>query len=225
MSSSVSVVPTLIVFDLGGVIVRICRGFAEGCRAAGLPVRGEIMTEVLKQRRRDLSRLHGTGKLECAEFFREVSRSLDGLYSPEEIERVHHAWLLGEYPGVEALLGELRTAALVHGRFKTGVLSNTNHAHWDVIVRDYPSLRLIDHPHASHLMGHHKPDAEIYDAFAALVGYTGREREIVFFDDLEENVDAAISRGWQAVRIDHEGDTASQIRGALTRLGVLSNSR
>ncbi len=218
------VVPTLIVFDLGGVIVRICRGFHEGCAAAGLPVRGEIMTEALKARRRELSRLHGIGKLECAEFFRQVSLSLDGLYTPAEVERVHRAWILGEYPGVLELLTELRTASRVHGRFQTAVLSNTNHPHWAAITGSYPSLKLIDHPHASHLMGRHKPDAEIYDEFAALVGYTGREREIVFFDDLEENVAAAVSRGWQAFTIDHAGDTAQQIRDALTRLGVIARS-
>ena len=32
--------PSLVCFDLGGVVIRICRSWEEGCAAAGLPLRG-----------------------------------------------------------------------------------------------------------------------------------------------------------------------------------------
>ena len=42
-----------------------------------------------------------------------------------------------------------------------------------------------------------------------------------FFDDLEANVEAAAAGGWDAVRIDHETDTAAQMRSALRIRGIL----
>ena len=57
-------------FDLGGVLVRICRSWDERCQAAGLDVRGAFASDPSGgNRREDLSRLHQTGRIGCAEFF------------------------------------------------------------------------------------------------------------------------------------------------------------
>ena len=45
--------------------------------------------------------------------------------------------------------------------------------------------------------------------------------DIVFFDDLEDNITAARAVGWDAVKIDHASETAPQIRAALEQRGVL----
>ena len=55
------------------------------------------------------------------------------------------------------------------------------------------------------------------------LGVTGSE--IVFFDDLQPNVDAALERGWDAIRIDHETETVPQIRAALQDRRLLDSSR
>lgn len=216
---------TFVVFDLGGVIVRIARSWAEGCRAAGLPVRAEeqMGTGGMIARRRELSRAYQEGRVTCEEYCRLVAESTCGHYTPEEIRRVHDAWTMGEYPGVHELVHELKAS-----RVLTGVLSNTNHAHWvrlapppDHPAPEYRTPRLVDHLHASHLLGLSKPGLEIYRRFVEITGYCGREEEIVFFDDLGENVEAARAAGWQAERIDHAGDTAAQMREHLLRRGVL----
>lgn len=217
--------PGIVVFDLGGVLIRICRSWSEACIAAGLPVRGESASISASGRRHELSERHGTGAIGSDEFFAMASRAMDGLYSADEVRRVHDAWLLGEYAGVGALMADIRRAGLL-----TGVLSNTNHAHW---VRQLPRERggtgefgatwAIDHPHASHLLGLVKPDAAMYRAFERASGFHGRAGEILFFDDLAENVDAARACGWQAEVVDHTGDTARQMRGCLERRGVTLN--
>ena len=68
-------------------------------------------------------------------------------------------------------------------------------------------------------MGLVKPDQSIYAAFEEATGRT--PAEIVFFDDLSPNIDAAIERGWDAVRIDHRRETASQLRAALHERGLI----
>ena len=52
---------------------------------------------------------------------------------------------------------------------------------------------------SSHQLGCYKPDAEIYErAFAALGVEPG---EVIFFDDLPANVEAARNAGAQAYRV------------------------
>jgi putative hydrolase of the HAD superfamily len=214
--------PSLIVFDLGGVLIRICRDWREACAAAGLPVRGESASHTASGRRHEWSEKHGIGAIASDEFFVRVSESVGGLYTAQEVQRIHDAWLLGEYPGVGDLIRDIREAGLA-----TGVLSNTNHPHW---VRQMPAHRggtgefaapaLVDHPHASHIMGLLKPSTEMYRAFERLTGFEGRAAEILFFDDIEENIAGARSCGWQAELIDHTGDTAAQMRRHLASRGI-----
>lgn len=214
--------PKLIVFDLGGVLIRICRSWSEACAAAGLPVRGESASKEVAAKRRELSNRHGLGLVECDEFFQRLAETMDGLYTPQEVRAVHHAWLLGEYPGVGELIRDIRAAGVL-----TGVLSNTNHTHWNRIMlasgngsAEHPSARHVDHPHASHLMRLLKPSPEIYAEFERRTGFEGRGGEILFFDDLEDNIAAARAHGWQAELIDHAGDTALEMRRHLIRRGL-----
>ena len=222
----------IVVFDLGGVVVRICRSWAEGCAAAGLPFRDDnLATEAMKARRRDASSRHGRGLLDCAAYYREMAATTDGLYTPEEAERIHHAWTRDEYPGVYELVERIHQAGL-----DTGVLSNTNHSHWLRLAPararggDAPEYRtpgIIRHLFASHLTGLLKPDPEIYRAFERETGFhggpgsRGSPSNIVFFDDLPENVAAANAAGWNAFQIDHTGDTAAQMSAILRKLRVL----
>ncbi len=222
----------IVVFDLGGVVVRICRSWSEGCAAAGLPFRDEgLASEEMKARRRLVSGRHGRGEISCEAYYREMAGTTGGLYSPEEVERIHHAWTREEYPGVLDLVHRIHAAGV-----ETGVLSNTNHSHWVRLAPararggDAPEYRTpsaIGHLHASHIMGLLKPEAAIYRAFERATGLhggpgaRGTPAEIVFFDDLEENVAAANECGWRAFVVDHRGDTAAQMASVLGRLGVV----
>lgn len=213
--------PRVVVFDLGGVLIRICRSWAEACAAAGLPLRVDVKDADASGRRHELSARHGVGAISSDEFFRTVSAALGGVYSPDEVQRVHDAWLLGEYPGVHDLIADLRSAGVV-----TGVLSNTNHAHWVRLTPrhmggtdEFPACGRVDHPLASHVLRLLKPDEAIYRAFERHSG--AAPGEILFFDDLEENVAAARACGWGARQVDHTGDTAAQMRAHLREIQAL----
>ncbi|MEZ6317798.1 MAG: HAD-IA family hydrolase [Phycisphaerales bacterium] len=205
----------VVCFDWGGVIVRICRSFAEGVRAAGLDLRDGFDEGELYDIRRTAAAEYQVGRMDERAFFEAVSRSMRGTYTLDEISRVHDAWLLEEYPGVRALVDDLHA----DGTVQTAMLSNTNARHWARRVRDFPTAGTLGHQHASHLLGHAKPDAAIFRDFEDKTGFAGAS--IVFFDDLGANIDAARAAGWRAVHVDHEGDTASQMRAALVELGVL----
>lgn len=212
---------SMICFDWGGVILRICRSWAEGCAAAGLDVRGDSSTPAWAARRKAVSRAYETGRLSDQEFLAEMSRTMDSLYTPAEIEKVHHAWLVGEYPGVDGVVQQIISTP----GLDTAMLSNTNALHWarqgvdpKGVLKHFPTAGLLKHRHASHILGHAKPDAEIYHAFTSQVGR--KPSEILFFDDLADNIATARSCGWNAHQIDHTGDTAAQIRDHMQSLGL-----
>jgi len=208
-----------VVFDAGGVLLRICRSWPEACAAAGEPAHPAAMDPEAMARRKALARAYETGRLTCDEFFDALTASTGGLYTPQQVRRIHRAWIIEEYPGVAALVNDLRA-----GGVPTAVLSNTNHAHWERFP-EFPVMRGIDHLHASHLLGAAKPDPHIYQRFVQTVlgeASQGPARpRIVFFDDLPENVAAAAALGWDARLIDHAGDTSGQIRNHLA--GVLTS--
>ncbi len=213
--------PALVAFDWGGVILRHCRGWGEGCRAAGLPVHDEVLTPEHTARRRSLTQAFQRGELEESAFLHGLHEANDGRYTPDELTRIHDAWLLDEYEGVRAVIERLVATPGV----ETALLSNTNAAHWRRHLPgpggrapDYPTAGLLRHRHASHLLGLAKPDEAIYLAFERATGFSGPE--ILYFDDLAENLAAPARLGWRCVHVDHAGDTARQIADSLRTLGV-----
>ena len=219
----------LVCFDLGGVLVRICRSFGEACRLAQIDVRGAIEGRVAQRIRYEFSQRFNTGQCDEQSWASDLSRALDGLYTPDELRRVHHAWTRTEYEGVHDLVCEIEATGVA-----TACLSNTDQAHWTRLVHhdgasalagdpEYPTVHRLQHRHASHLFGMTKPSPAIYRAFEAATQLSGRD--ILFFDDLPENVRAARDVGWRAERIDPYNETVPQLRRWLGDHGVLARAR
>jgi len=215
----------VVCFDLGGVLVRICRSWDQACEQIGLPCRSPslLATDAWRTRRKAVADRYQLGELSPSAYHEELSRALEGLYSAAEVERIHDAWTLQEYPGALALVQELNQLA----RVTTACLSNTNAGHWRRLANEdgsaeYPSVLELEHRLASHLLGCAKPGAEIYArAQATFFGAeAGAPEQILFFDDLQANVEAARAQGWTAFLIDHEGDTVNQMRAHLAYAGL-----
>ena len=207
----------LIVFDLGRVLVRICDSWDHACAVARLPIelppRDEAMRAALQAPVIEME----TGRIDTREFCRRAA----GVFGvePHHIRSIMDNYLLGSYPGVSELLEELAA-----GGYVTACLSNTQTEHWEA-MRDgtnraaLPMHRLTHH-FASHLIGLRKPDDAIYAHVERVTGFG--ESQIVFFDDMLENVQAAQRRGWRAHHIDRERDEpVAQMREHLAAHGVL----
>jgi glucose-1-phosphatase len=216
----------LVCFDWGGVILRICHSWAQGCAAAGLDVRGDSADDVHRQERHALAMRYQDGALTTDDFLTQLAASTNGLYSREEVLAIHNAWLLGEYKGIGAVVDRLHRVE----RVETALLSNTNALHWqrhstglNGSAADFPTAGQLKHKVASHLVGVSKPSREIYQAMCDLTGMSGQA--ILFFDDLADNIEAARAMGWRAEQIDPDGDTAAQITAYLHAHGVLRDAR
>ncbi|MDX2115676.1 MAG: HAD family phosphatase [Planctomycetota bacterium] len=214
--------PRAVCVDLGGVVVRICRSWEEACARAGVraPDAQRFHDETLAVRRRQLVDLYQTGRIDCAAFWSGLAEATGRAHTPREVRMVHEAWTMEDYPGVRELIDDLNSAGRI-----TACLSNTNHAHWEILrgaaapAPASPAIARLRTHMVSHKLGAAKPDERIYQLAESTLGLPADA--IVFFDDLEENVHAAARRGWSAHLIDHTGDTAAQMRAHLQRLGVL----
>lgn len=202
----------LVCFDLGGVVVRLCRSWDEGCLAAGVELRPAHRTPEQESARRDAVSAYQRGDITSAAFFQAVADSFSGAYTPGEVERVHSAWILREYEGIAELIGALNIAGV-----PTACLSNTNAGHWREL-ETWPAVAALGARHASHEMRLAKPDTAIYEAFERARGVSGAE--ILFFEDTPANAEAARARGWRAEVVDPAHETRPQIEAFLRAHGV-----
>lgn len=205
----------LVVFDLGRVLVRICRDWQHACECAGF-----AWSSVPAASRAGLPEvLHRAeiGRIGAAELFEQAAALLS--CEPETIRAISDAFIFGPYPGVGKLLDELSAAGV-----KTACLSNTAEHHWSLLFdpahRAWLPMDRLNHHFASHLLRARKPDEAIYQQVERSVNLPGSA--ILFFDDMKENIDAARARGWNAHWIDPApDDPIQQIRTVLRDYRVI----
>jgi len=209
----------LICFDLGRVLVRICDGWKHACAAAGIAAPTGELDSTANAALHDAVCRSEVGEISIDEFSRRCAPVL-GL-RPQDVKLISDAYILGVYDGVPQLLSDLKAA----GR-PTACLSNTNENHWRIM--DDPAepyvaaLRQLDHRFASHLLRDRKPNPSIYAKVEDAVKLRGEQ--IMFFDDLPENVAAARARGWQGHQIAIDSDPVAQIRRHLDAAGIWQRS-
>ena len=196
----------IIILDLGGVLldINIELSFgalvAMGLDAAILTERDCLMNEtILKFDRGDIS---------ADEFYSYIENSLPEnvrmLQADELRERVCEIWnmMLGSYAVAKInRIKELRSCG-----YRVLLLSNTNEGHWDEIERRlYRTAgcymnELFDSLYLSYKMHTRKPESDI---FLELMRCEGVEPgECIFFDDSQENCDAASKVGIEAVKVE-----------------------
>ena len=204
----------LVCFDLGGVLVRIAKGWVDACQRAGVEL--PHANEAVWSRHRELMLRYETGEIDADAYMAEAPGVIGGGVKAEAIVKVFDAWLLGMYPGAPELLDELRSRG-----FNTACLSNTNQHHWDMItgLAAYRPLQRLDYRLASHELRVMKPNEQAYRRTEAATGFWGEQ--VLFFDDKAENVAAARAANWKAEVIDQTDDAVPQIREYLAAHGVL----
>lgn len=210
----------LVCFDLGRVLVRICENWQHAGEVARLPIALPQLADSRKDNLREIVHAAEVGRVMVDEFCRK-SGELFGV-DPCHIRAVSDVYLRGCYPGVADLIDEIAA-----GGYQTACLSNTNDNHWRIMFAnndaDYAPLLKLNYKFGSQLIGFRKPEPGIYEYVERAVGVPGRQ--ILFFDDLQENIDAARARGWTAELILHDHDPLAQLRQHMRRLGVLDQPK
>jgi glucose-1-phosphatase len=134
--------------------------------------------------------LYESGKISSEEFFRSLKESFCLSLSFEEFIPIWND-IFVEDEEVSKLIRSLK------GSKRLGLLSNTNPLHFDYILPKFPILMTFEKWILSHEVGFKKPALEIFQK--AIEWASIEPQRILFIDDLQKNVDAAVSLGMQTI--------------------------
>jgi putative hydrolase of the HAD superfamily len=209
----------LVVFDLGRVLVRICNDWVHACATAGVNIAPDKLDLAALLELRDLVHQVEVNAVSFEEFTAQVGKTLGA--TPDQIRCASEVFLVSLYPGAMELIEELDAAGVA-----TACLSNTNEHHWELLADPehpvFSGLSRLRYQFASHLIGARKPEQGIYEHLERVTGFRGGA--ILFFDDVQENVQAARLRGWNAEWVDPElEDPLPQMRAALVKHGIIAS--
>jgi glucose-1-phosphatase len=183
-----------IVFDLGGVVVKLDIDGALGELARRSETdRKLIESFVLNSDESGFSpdeRLH-LGLLEFDVYSDLLNQVLRRRLSLEEIIDLRLRVIQGED---EDVLEIIRDLSLEH---KVACFSNTHAIHWDHMLANYRSFKLFHRTLASHLIGAAKPDP--YAFAIATLELEAEPADCLLIDDMLTNVEAAREAGWLAL--------------------------
>ncbi len=180
--------PRAVVFDLGKVLLdfdfnRAALALAPQCTADAAGIMAIINQTPLLHR-------FETGLISRREFQADFVRAAGYGGTAQEFAR-DFTDIFWEIPEMIQLNRRFRSAGL-----STHVFSNTSDLVVDFIRVRFPFFSEFDSYVLSYEQGCMKPSVPIYEAVEASTGFSGPE--LIYFDDREENVEAALRRGWSA---------------------------
>lgn len=197
-----------VLFDLGGVLLQtdFKRALATWAPHSRLPP--ERLRELFAVD--EPFRHHETGRLDDEGYFAHLRQSLVLDCDLAQVRAGFDAILVREIAEAVELLEAIRT------RVPCYAISNTNRSHVAHIARAFPGfLSRFARVFVSHEIGHRKPQPEAFDHVLRAIGAPAPE--VLLFDDLEPNVEAAAAMGLQVVLVKGPED----VRGALVARGLV----
>ena len=123
-------------------------------------------------------------------FFQSIKKELDLSISFEEFMPIWND-IFTENQEVSRIILSLK------GRWRLGLLSNTDPLHFHYILSKFPVMRAFDKWILSHEVGFKKPAVEIFEK--AIAWASVKPSKILFIDDMKTHVDMAISLGMQVI--------------------------
>ncbi len=197
-------IPSVVVFDLGKVLVDFDYGMAAQkiARASNKSL-AEIQTVVGLTPM--LFRLE-TGLMTDEEFFLEIQKQTGFPGGFEEFCSLFGD-IFWEIEPMIAMQAKLQSAGI-----STWIFSNTNGIAITHIKRRFPFFSNFTGYVYSYEVGAMKPDAKIYEVIEKQTGQRGPA--IVYLDDREENIAAGAARGWQTI-LHHDPQETRRLLQAM----------
>ena len=192
-----------VLFDLGGVLLdidfdRALQAWAPHSRLSAAELRERFRVDEAFQR-------HETGHLDDEGFFAHLRHALALDCELPLVRQGFDAILVSEIAQTVQMLEQLRAHVPCYA------ISNTNASHLAQIERAFPGfLPRFTRVFASHRIGHRKPHAAAFEHVLRAIGLPAPE--VLLFDDLPANVEAAAALGLQAVLVKSPEDVRAALR-------------
>ena len=207
------------VFDLGNVVVKLAYERVLKAVCADSDVNRDELVHVLDDvgGYRDMER----GLVSFDEFYEFLESKIRYRGGMQKFRAIWTDFFEGPVEGIEEVLVRVR------GEYRVAFLSNSNEVHAEVIPRKFaPLFRREDRFIFSHQHMCAKPDPEIFQRTLKILG--AKAAEMIYVDDLLENVVAARQAGILAFQFENSGKLLRQLedekllrqRGSTQRAGV-----
>ncbi len=180
---------TCVVLDVGGVLMKL-GGMSTLIQWTGLSP-DELKTKWLAS---CVVRRFETGRVTFQDFAPDVIDEFNLPVGPDKLADEMRGWMSAPYDGVAKLLDDLAT------NHRIAFLCNVNELMWPVIEAALNPARWSSHLFLSHRMGVAKPSPEAFRYVEEGLGV--RSESVRFFDDSQENINAARAQGWSAFRVE-----------------------
>jgi HAD superfamily hydrolase (TIGR01509 family) len=201
-----------IVFDLGGVVVKLNIDGALEALARRSDTDGNLIRAFMSAR--DESNLSPDekmqlGLLDIDQYAALLNQALRRKLTREEVVDLRLQVIQGEDEEVLEIIRDLSV------RRNVACFSNTHAIHWDYMLANYQSFKFWRRAVASHLIHAAKPDPK---AFAiACRELEAEPAELLFIDDALANAEAARAAGWRAIHFKG----AAALREELQEYGLV----
>lgn len=179
-----------LVFDMGGVLIEI-NWHHQVSKLLGKDIPFEEIHALWANSKATTDFEHGRIGYEA--FVSGFIAEHDVKVPPEEFKQEFMSIVVGDFPGVEKLLAELKP------KFTLSLLSNTNVMHWQHVQKISRIFNYIENPFTSIYFGVMKPDPDIYQKM--IFELDCYPEEILFFDDGKMNIDSAREFGLHAEQV------------------------
>jgi glucose-1-phosphatase len=190
----------VLLFDLGGVVID-CAEFTKILEWQNWTNRISDIEE--KWESSETVERYRKGEISTKEFAETIIMELDLTVNISRFLREFRLLPKGFYPGADDLLKKLSSNYLI------ACISNTNEMHWNKLCSVNRLEKFFKFSFPSHLIHIVKPDDA---AFAcAISALKVNPEEIAFFDNRQENVDAALKAGMVAFKTDGFGETCGRL--------------
>ena len=184
----------VILFDLGNVILpfnhhQIGEKLSRFSQEKGPQDPGKIFAYLFDRQNGSVN-LYESGKFSSFEFFDSLKKHFHLSLSFEEFIPIWNE-IFTEDQEVSDIIRSLK------GKKRLGLVSNTNPLHFNYALSKFPILQTFDKWILSHEVGFKKPAPEIF--LKALEWASVEPERVLFIDDIERHVEAAISLGIRGI--------------------------
>jgi len=195
-----------ILYDLGNVILpfnhyQIAEKLSRFSQKKELRDPHEIFSYLFDLQEGIINRFD-VGKLSPREFFQSIKENLGLSLSFDEFIPIWNDIFVEDQEVSQIILSQ-------KGRWRLGLLSNTDALHFTYILSKFPIMRAFDKWILSYEVGFKKPAIEIFQT--AIEWASVEPRKILFIDDIKKHVEVAISLGMQGIHFI----SAEQLRKEL----------
>lgn len=192
-----------LLFDLGNVLIEIDFGRALAHWAKFSTLSLEALRATFGPD--EAYERHERGELQATDYFAHLRAKLRLDATDRQIEEGWNAIFAGE---ITASLAAVRAT-----RLPRHLLTNSNQTHYAYWRKRFAStVEGFGHTFESSTIGHRKPEQKLFDHVTRTLDL--RPQQILFFDDLEENIAGARQAGLQTVHVR----TPQDVQDALERL-------